>query len=131
MTTLIFFKHLTQVGYFSLMIALTSWITLGMHSPDYPTAAWLLLALVPLLFPLRGILYGRPYTYAWTSFLMLFYFTHGIGELYSSPSFAIYAALEVLLSLVTFIAALATIRLEAKSRHSSPKTATANPNRDS
>ncbi|RKZ77855.1 MAG: DUF2069 domain-containing protein, partial [Gammaproteobacteria bacterium] len=79
-----FFKQLTLFSFLGLMVSLICWITLAKHSENFPTAALLILALLPLLFPLRGMLYGKPYTYAWNSFLMLFYFSHGIGEVYSA-----------------------------------------------
>ena len=109
-----FFRQLTLFCYFGLMISLIVWITLGDHSADYPTAAWLIIGVVPLLFPLRGLLHGKPYTYAWTTFLMLLYFSHGIGELYSASNFALFPSLEVLFSLITFVGAITFIRINAR-----------------
>jgi len=109
------FKNLALSSYFGLMISLIFWITLAPHSETYPTSAWLIIALVPLLFPLRGLLHGKPYTHAWTGFLMLFYFAHGIGEVYSAQGFDLYASLEVLFSAMTFITSIVFIRLNAKS----------------
>ncbi|HDY86279.1 hypothetical protein LCGC14_0519770 [marine sediment metagenome] len=109
-----FFKQLSLFSFFGLMITLICWITLAEHSANYPVAAWLIIALVPLLFPLRGLLHGKPYTHAWTGFLMLFYFSHGIGEAYSAQAFDIYASLEVLFSFMTFSASIIFIRLNAR-----------------
>lgn len=108
-----FFKQLSLASFFGLMITLICWITLGEHADNYPVSAWLIIALVPLLFPLRGLLHGKPYTHAWTGFLMLLYFSHGIGEVYSAQAFDIYASFEVLFSSVTFIASIIFIRLNA------------------
>jgi uncharacterized membrane protein len=108
-----FFKQLSLLSFFGLMITLICWITLGEHSSNYPVAAWLVIALTPLLFPLRGLLHGKPYTHAWTGFMMLLYFSHGIGEVYSAQTFNIYASLEVLFSCMTFIASIVFIRLNA------------------
>lgn len=113
------FKQLALFSFFALMISLICWITLGSHSNNYPTSAWLLIALIPLLFPLRGLLHGKPYTHAWTSFLMLLYFSHGIGEAYSAQSFDIYPYLEILFSFITFSASITFIKLNAKMRKSS------------
>jgi len=110
-----FFKRLALCSFFGLMISLTCWITLGEHSSNYPVSAWLIIALVPLLFPLRGLLHGKPYTHAWTGFLMLFYFAHGVGEVYSAQGFDLYASLEVLFSSMTFISSIVFIRLNARS----------------
>ena len=109
-----FFKLLSLFSFFGLMISLTCWITIGEHSSNYPVSAWLIIALIPLLFPLRGLLHGKPYTHAWTGFLMLFYFAHGIGEVYSAQGFHLYSTLEVLFSGMTFISSIVFIRLNAK-----------------
>lgn len=109
-----FFKQLALASFFGLIISLICWITLAEHSDNYPAYAWLIIALTPLLFPLRGLLHGKPYTHAWTGFLMLFYFSHGIGELYSATDFGLYPALEILFSSMTFIASIIFIRLNAK-----------------
>ena len=110
----LFFKHLALVSFFGLMASLIFWITRGEHSEHYPISTLLFFALVPLLFPLRGLLHGKPYTHAWTSFLMLVYFSHGIGEVYSAQQFNLYASLEVFFSCLTFIASITFIRLNAK-----------------
>ncbi|MDH5357235.1 MAG: DUF2069 domain-containing protein [Gammaproteobacteria bacterium] len=109
-----FFKRLALTSYFGLMISLICWITLPEHSSLYPTSALLIIGLVPLLFPLRGMLHGKPYTHAWTGFLMLLYLSHGIGEVYSATEYSVYAALEVLFSSLVFIASIIFIRLNAK-----------------
>ena len=114
-----FFKQLTLFSFLGLMISLICWITLAEHSENFPTAALLTIALLPLLFPLRGMLHSKPYTYAWNSFLMLFYFSHGIGEVYSAEGFSLFPSLEVLFSSMTFIASIIFIRLNAKMRRTS------------
>ncbi len=109
-----FYRILTLISFFGLMISLTVWITLVPHSDSYPKAAWLIIGVVPLLFPLRGILHGKPYTHAWASFMMLFYFTHGIGELYSSAFMGIFPWLEVIFSTTAFISMILFIKQNAK-----------------
>lgn len=108
------FRILTLVGFFGLMISLTAWITLAEHGEGYPTAAWLIIGVVPLLLPLRGILHGKPYTHAWASFMMLFYFTHGVGEVYSTGAIEIYPWLEVFFSSLAFTAMILFIKYNAK-----------------
>ncbi|MBL1320170.1 MAG: DUF2069 domain-containing protein [Methylophaga sp.] len=116
------YKNIALASFFGLMITLICWITLGEHSNNYPTSAFLLIALVPLLFPLRGLLHGKPYTHAWTTFLMLLYFSHGIGEVYSAEGFSLYPSLEILFSGITFIASITFIKLNARMRRNSQKT---------
>jgi len=108
------FRNLSLAGFFGLMISLICWITLAEHGENYPTAAWLILGVVPLLLPLRGILHGRPYTHAWASFMMLFYFTHGVGEAYSSGFSSIYPWLEAFFSTLAFTAMILFIKYNAK-----------------
>jgi len=98
------------------MASLLSWILLAPHSDSFPIGTMLLLAMLPLLFPLRGLLHGRPYTHAWTSFLMLFYFSHGVGEAYSAAEFNLYPWLEIIFSSCCFSCSIVFIRLNAKMR---------------
>jgi len=109
-----FYRTLTLIGFFGLMLTLLCWIILPERSVLFPTATLLALALIPLLLPLRGLLHGKPYTHAWNSFLMLFYFTFAVGELYSSEHFDFYPALAVLFSIVCFIGSILFIRFNAK-----------------
>ena len=65
-------RILALCGYFGLLLLLPLWY--GWLSPSQlPLGLVLGFLLVPLLFPLRGLLQGRPYTYAWATFLALFY----------------------------------------------------------
>lgn len=112
-------RRLTLLSYFGLIATLLLWILWAPHSENFPTAAMLLLGIVPLLFPLRGLLYGRSYTYAWSGFLVLFYMAHAIGELYSGDAFWLYPLLELLFSLLFMIASNAYVRLQGKMRKTS------------
>jgi uncharacterized membrane protein len=89
-------------GYFGLLGLLVAW--LGWLSPPegLPISIALAFMTIPLLFPLRGLLYGRPYTFAWASFLALIYFIHGVVEAYSTPSDRYLAILEILLSVAFY-----------------------------
>lgn len=109
-----FYRLLTLICFFGLMLTLSCWIILPERSSLFPTASLLAIALLPLLFPLRGLLHGKPYTHAWNSFLMLFYFAFAVGELYSAPTFDFYPALTLLFSTVCFIASILFIRFNAK-----------------
>jgi uncharacterized membrane protein len=65
-----------------------------------------------LAIPLYGILFGRRYTYQWTSMFILAYFTEGVmrgwGDRGLSQTLAL---IEVALSLVFFAAVVAYARL--------------------
>lgn len=66
--------------------------------------------LTPLLIPLRGLLAGRAYTYQWSIFVALAYFTHGVVEAFGAPADRGYAILEIVLALSWFLAAIVFIR---------------------
>ncbi len=89
-------RRLTLFSYIALVAVLLAWYGLL-----YPAPLILILILLPLLFPLKGLLKGSPYTHAWSSFLILLYFIHGVVEAYANPSVRMWALLEVLFS-VTF-----------------------------
>lgn len=65
-------------AYFALIALLLNWFTWLAPPERVPIALALILTTVPLLFPLRGLLHGRIYTHAWTSYLALPYFILGV-----------------------------------------------------
>ena len=63
---------------------------------------------------MRGLLHGKPYTYAWTSLLALLYFTHGVAEAYVNPAERLYASAEIILALALFSAAVLYARWRSR-----------------
>ena len=76
-------------------------------------AVVLLVLVLPLFAPLRGMLHRRRYTIAWSCFLALIYFTHGVVEAYVSESTRHLGLLEVVFSSLWFLAAMAYVRVTA------------------
>lgn len=72
------YRAAALAAYFALLGLLLNWFTWLSPPERMPIAIALILTAVPLLFPLRGLLHGRPYTHAWTSFLALPYFILGV-----------------------------------------------------
>lgn len=72
------YRIATLAAYFALLALLLNWFTWLAPPGRTPIALVLILTTVPLLFPLRGLLHGRLYTHAWTSFLALPYFILGV-----------------------------------------------------
>lgn len=106
-------------GYFGLLILLTLWFTVLAPSSHLPVVVMLMVFVGPLLFPLRGLLHGKPYTHAWTSMLTLLYFTHGVIEAWSNNAERGYALLEVFFSVLLFLGSMFYARYrtrELKSR---------------
>ncbi len=54
-------------------------------APLRPGGSWLSLKAVPLLAPLFGLLHARRYTFQWTAFLALPYFTEGVVRAWAEP----------------------------------------------
>ena len=105
-----FLYGLTLGGYLGTLALLTAWYSWLAPPRQLPVALVLLLLVTPLLFPLRGLLHGRTYTFSWSCFLALFYFTHGVIEAYSAVDSRWLGLLEILFTSVWFIAALAYVR---------------------
>ncbi len=105
--------YLTLSGYFALMLLLFIW-----HGFLYPASKqpWLMTGLImlPLFFPLRGLLKEKPYTYAWTSFIILIYFIHGVVESWANEEQRLLALLETFLSVQVYIGAIYYARLQGR-----------------
>ena len=112
MNRLTLLKVATLTGYFGIWILIPVWYGWLVEST---LPLWLILGvlLTPLLFPLRGLLMGRAYTYAWSAFLALLYFAHGISESWTWPEERLIALLEVGLSILWFACAMFYARLKA------------------
>ena len=100
------FRRLTLVGYFGLLALMMAWPTLLMPPEKVPVVVVLLIVVGPLLFPLRGLLHGKPYTHVWTGLLTLPYMTHALVELYSNPDGRLLAGVELALVMMLFVGAL-------------------------
>jgi uncharacterized membrane protein len=86
-------------------------------APLRPGGSLLMLKALPLLIPLFGILRGKRYTYQWASMFVLFYFTEGVVRAWSDKGLSqTLAGVEVVLSVVFFIAAIYFARVTAPSR---------------
>lgn len=98
MTTL-HFQRLAQCGYFGLLILIPTW-HLYLSPPTLDINPWLvmLIWLIPLLFPLKGIVQGNPYTYAWSGFIALIYVMHACVIIMSDEQERWLAVVELLLA---------------------------------
>ena len=80
-------------------------------APLKPGGSWLVLKVVPLLFPLFGVLRGKRYTFQWTTLLIWLYFTEGVVRAWSDRGLsARLGALEIALSLAYFVSAVVFVR---------------------
>ncbi len=111
MTALRIARAATLGGYFTLLVLLVLWVAWLSPPEQFPRALALLLFAGPLLFPLRGLLHGRPYTHAWSSFLALAYVAHGATETFGRTGDRMLPALELLAALIFFVGAVLYVRL--------------------
>ncbi|MFN0316593.1 MAG: DUF2069 domain-containing protein [Burkholderiales bacterium] len=73
-------------------------------APLRPGGSWLVLKVVPLLFPLRGILHGRRYTYQWSSLLACVYLGEGLTRAWAdAPPSNVLAAVETVLCVLFLV----------------------------
>lgn len=100
--------------------SLLSLIVLGVAwelwlAPLRPGGSWLMLKVLPLIFPLMGLLKNRLYTYRWVSLLVWPYFIEGVVRATSDRGAgAPLAAVEVMLCLMLFSACALHVRWRLK-----------------
>jgi uncharacterized membrane protein len=81
-------------------------------APLRPGGSYLAFKAAPLALPLYGILFGRRYTYQWTSMFILAYFTEGVVRAWSERGASqLLAGAEAALSVLFFVAVVAYSRL--------------------
>ena len=101
---------LTLLGYLGIMVLLIAWYG-WLAPPQVFSAPVVILTLgLPLFLVLRGLLHARPRAVAWSLFLSLFYFTHGIVEAYSNSQARWLALAEVALALCWIVGGILFIR---------------------
>jgi uncharacterized membrane protein len=81
-------------------------------APLRPGGSWLVLKVIPLCFPLAGLLRRRMYTYRWLSLMVWIYFTEGVVRAYSDRGLSAQLAwIEIVLCLALFTACAAHVRM--------------------
>jgi uncharacterized membrane protein len=84
-------------------------------APLRPGGTLLALKVLPLCFPLTGLLKNRMYTYRWLSLLIWLYFTEGVVRAWGDTAPSNYLAMvEVVLCIVLFTACALHVRLRLK-----------------
>lgn len=96
-------KKIALFGYFSLLFFMPLWLLVLSPSEGLSTSTTLILFTLPLLFPLKGLLQGNPFTYAWANFIVLIYFLHSLTTLWVLPSDMIWAILELIFATMMFL----------------------------
>jgi uncharacterized membrane protein len=84
-------RLLTLWLWVAVALSLLAWITVGYAWPIC------VLAVVPLLAPLHGLVKGRRYTYAWATLFTIPYLTFALTELLVNPAARWVASVSLLL----------------------------------
>lgn len=92
-----FFRKLTLVSYLSLIIWLVVWHFFLTPDKTTSTTFTLLFWIVPILLPAKGLIEGKPYTHAWTNFIVMYYLLHGLTAVYAVEGERFYAFIEIIL----------------------------------
>ncbi|WP_143323517.1 DUF2069 domain-containing protein [Cognaticolwellia aestuarii] len=97
-------KKITLSGYFSLLFYMPFWLIIASDDSALSIPLILVMFVLPLLFPLKGLVQGNPYTYAWSNFIVMIYFLHSLTTLWVSADEKIWALGEFILASIMFIA---------------------------
>jgi uncharacterized membrane protein len=110
-------------------VALTRWLAVGSVlglivlglawelwlAPLRPGGSWLAVKVLPLCFPLAGLLRNRMYTYRWVSLMVWLYFTEGVVRAYSDHGLSAQLAMvEIVLCLTLFAACALHVRMRLR-----------------
>lgn len=97
-----FFRKLTLTSYFLLIVWLVVWHFFLTIDKPTSTLFTLLFWIVPILLPIKGLIEGKPYTYAWTNFIVMYYLLHGLTAVYAVDGERLYALVEIILCCTLF-----------------------------
>ncbi|MDO8652283.1 MAG: DUF2069 domain-containing protein [Undibacterium sp.] len=94
-------------------------------APLRPGGSWMVIKVIPLLFPLRGILKRQIYTMQWSSMLILLYFTEGVVRAGSDklPLSSMLAWVEIIFSVIFFFSTILYLRPYKKEAKKASKEA--------
>ena len=96
-------KKIALASYFSLLIFLPVWLFILSPSEGLSPLLTFCMFILPLLFPLKGLVQGNPYTYAWANFIVMLYFLHSLTTLWVSEQDTLWAAIELFFTSTLFI----------------------------
>ncbi|MET1218652.1 MAG: DUF2069 domain-containing protein [Glaciecola sp.] len=108
------FKRLALYSFIGLFVWVAVWQFFLVSEQSYSSTFIFLFYLLPLLFPAKGIIQGKPYTHAWASFVVLYYMMHGITAWYAVPAQWLYALIELMLATGMFVGCSGYARLRGR-----------------
>ncbi|HVC27936.1 MAG TPA: DUF2069 domain-containing protein [Gammaproteobacteria bacterium] len=107
-------RALTLAAMGLLVIWLLLWLGLLTYANRQQRILWLSLALLPIVIAGYHVWCNHKSGFAWCGFISLGYFAQGVTVVLTSKSDAGYAAVEMFLSLLCFIAASAALRVHRR-----------------
>jgi uncharacterized membrane protein len=102
-----------HVGAVASLLALIVLCTLWelVLAPLRPGGSWMVLKVLPLLLPLRGVLKRDVYTMQWASMMILIYLTEGVVRAATEPGLSgVLALIETALVAIFFFCSLLYLR---------------------
>ncbi|RUO46517.1 DUF2069 domain-containing protein [Pseudidiomarina donghaiensis] len=96
-------RFLALASYLGLLALMLIWQVWCQSDSEFSLTFRLVLWVLPLLFPLPGLLRGKPYTYAWTNFVLMWYYLHSLTMLYVAPAERGFAVAELVLTTGAFV----------------------------
>lgn len=106
-------RAVALAGYAGLALIIA--IRYGWLSPSAVFGRWPAAALlIPLAFPLPGLIRGRAYTYAWASMMALFYIAFAMTEVMSNPASHAYSYTVLFASSAFFLGCVFYVRFLAR-----------------
>ncbi|WP_077337945.1 DUF2069 domain-containing protein [Pseudocolwellia agarivorans] len=96
-------KKIALTGYFGLLFFMPLWLLILNPSNGLSPTLSLVFFTLPLIFPLKGLLQGNPYTYAWSNFVVMLYFLHSLTTLWVSSQDTVWALIELSFATLMFI----------------------------
>lgn len=110
--------RMAWIGWLGLIVSVCAWFL--WLAPSQLFGYWLALFMIaPLILPVRGLLKGKPYTYASVSLLSLFYMLFSITELYANPAVRPQAYGVLISAVLLFVGSVMYVKLDARERQSS------------
>lgn len=97
-------RQITLTGYFGLLILMPVWLIWLNPAEGISTKVSLALFWLPLFFPMRGLIKGTPYTYAWANFMVMLNVMHGLTTFWVLPEDRPFAILELIFATMMFTA---------------------------
>jgi len=104
------YRYLALVSHTLLLLWIIVWQFFLSKTHTYSTVFIVLVYVLPLLLPYRGVILAKPYTHAWANFVVLFYLMHGCTVMYAVPQERWFAAIELVLCVGMFVGCSAFAR---------------------